>query len=135
MATQIFVNLPVKNIEQSKTFFSTIGYTFKPEFTNEQGACMIVSDTIFVMLLAENFFRTFTKKQLADATKMTESIICLSMENRQDVNEIVHKAVAAGASKSKEPQEHGFMYEWGFEDIDGHLWEFVCMENPGGEKA
>jgi predicted lactoylglutathione lyase len=130
MATQIFVNLPVKNLNQSVAFFTKLGYAFNPEFTNENAACMIVSDDIFVMLLTEDKFKTFTPKAICDATKSTEVLVCLSSESRKEVDEMVRKAVAAGGTTYNEPQDHGFMYGHGFQDLDGHIWELVYME-PG----
>lgn len=129
MATQIFVNLSVKNLEKSTAFFAQLGYSFNPQFTNELAASMIISDNIYVMLVTEDFFRTFTKKAVADATKTTESIICLSTDSREAVDALVRKAVAAGGTTPNEPQDQGFMYAHGFEDLDGHLWEVVYMEH------
>ncbi|GAB3882168.1 VOC family protein [Spirosoma agri] len=130
MATQIFVNLPVKDLTKSIAFFTQLGYTFNPQFTDENATCMVISDTIFVMLLVEPFFRRFTKKKIADATTVTESIICLSADSRQGVDELADKALAAGGSVSNEPQDEGFMYSRSFQDVDGHLWEIMYME-PG----
>ena len=98
MTRQIFVNLPIKNMERSKAFFSALGFTFNPQFTNEQGACMVISDTIYTMLLVEPFFQTFTKKPIADATKTTEVLVCLSCESRAEVDSLVKKAIAAGGT-------------------------------------
>lgn len=128
MSTRIYVNLPVKNLNRTKEFFSSLGFLFKPEFTNEQGACMVVSDTIHVMLLTESFFQTFTSKPIADATKVTEVLVCLSCESRTKVDELVARAVAAGGKTPRAPQDHGFMYGHGFEDLDGHIWEVIYME-------
>lgn len=128
MAQQIFVNLPVKDLERSKAFFQKLGYSFNPQFTNEQGACMVISDTIYAMLLTEPFFQTFTKKPMADATKSTEVIVCLSCESRSQVDELVAKALAAGGKAPNPKQDHGFMYGHGFEDLDGHLWELMYMD-------
>ncbi|MEP7155432.1 MAG: VOC family protein [Betaproteobacteria bacterium] len=128
MSTQIFVNLPVKDLPKSKEFFGKLGYTFNPQFTNEQGACMVVADNIFVMLLTEDFFGTFTKKPVADAKKSTEVLVCFSAESRASVDELVAKAVAAGGAAPNPKQDHGFMYGHGFEDLDGHLWEVVYMD-------
>jgi uncharacterized protein len=125
---KIFVNLPIKNMERSKTFFGALGFSFNPQFTNEQGACMVVSDSIYVMLLVEPFFQTFTKKQIADAAKTTEVLICLSCDSRAEVDELVRKAVAAGGSTPNAPQDHGFMYGHGFQDLDGHIWELMYMD-------
>lgn len=128
MPQQIFVNLPVQDLPRSKAFFSQLGYTFNPQFTNDQGACMVISDTIYAMLLTEPFFQTFTKKPVADATKTTEVLICLSCESRAQVDEQVAKAIAAGGSAPNAVQDHGFMYGHGFQDPDGHLWELMYMD-------
>ena len=128
MATQIFVNLAVKDLPKSKAFFSALGYSFNPQFTNDDAACMVISDTISTMLLTEPFFKGFTSKELVDAKKSTEAIVCLSAESRAAVDEIVSKAVAAGGRIYNEPQDHGFMYCHGFEDLDGHQWEFAFMD-------
>lgn len=139
MPAQIFVNLPVKNLDKSIEFFTRLGYKFNPQFTNENATCMIVGDNIFVMLLVQKFFQTFTKKSLCDATKSTEVLVCLSCDSRAAVDEQVRKAVAAGATTPRAPQDHGFMYGHGFEDLDGHIWELMHMDMsampPGEEKA
>lgn len=129
MTTNVFINLPVKDLEKSKAFFAHLGYTFNPQFTDENATCMIISDTIYTMLLTEPFFKNFTKKDIADAHKSSEVIVCLSCENREQVDAIVKKAVEAGAKTPTSPQDHGFMYAHGFEDLDGHLWEYTYM-NP-----
>lgn len=128
MSTQIFVNLPVKNLRQSIEFFTQLGFQFNPQFTDETATCMIVSENIFVMLLTHEKFKTFTPKAICDATKSTEVLTCLSMESREQVDERVRKAIAAGGTTYSEPQDHGFMYAHGFQDLDGHIWELVYME-------
>jgi uncharacterized protein len=128
MSRKIFVNLPIKDMERSKSFFSALGFSFNPQFTNEQGACMVVSDSIFAMLLVEPFFQTFTRKPIADARKSTEVLVCLSCDSREDVDALVRKALAAGGTAPNAPQDHGFMYGHGFEDPDGHVWELVWMD-------
>ena len=128
MATKIFVNLPVKDLDKSVTFFTALGYTFNPQFTNEKATCMIISEDIFVMLLVESFFQNFTKKEIADATKCTESIICLSADSREEVDGLVSKAIAAGGSAPNAKQDQGPMYGHGFQDLDGHLWEVMYMD-------
>jgi uncharacterized protein len=128
MNKQIFVNLPVKNLEKSKAFFSALGYTFNPQFTDQNAACMIISeDSIYAMLLAEDFFKTFTAKPIAQAHEVTEVLNCLSCESRQEVDGLVAKAIAAGGKAPRAPQDHGFMYAHGFEDLDGHIWELAYM--------
>lgn len=131
MATQIFVNLPVKDLDKSVEFFTKLGYTFNAQFTNEQATCMNISDTIFVMLLVEPFFQTFTTKAIADATKTVESIICLSADSRDAVDALVGKAVEAGATNYKDKIDYGWMYSHSFQDLDGHLWEFAWMDPAG----
>jgi uncharacterized protein len=129
MAREIFVNLPIKNMERSKVFFGALGFTFNPQFTNEQGACMVIEDgSIYAMLLVEPFFQSFTKKPVADASKSTEVLICLSCASRAEVDDLVKKAIAAGGSAPNAPQDHGFMYGHGFQDPDGHLWELMYMD-------
>lgn len=128
MAKQIFVNLPVKSLKKSIDFFTQLGFTFNPQFTDETATCMIVGDNIFVMLLTEEKFKTFTPKQICDATKSTEVLVCISSESREKVDEMVRKAVAAGGTTYREPRDHGFMYEHGFQDLDGHIWEIVFMD-------
>jgi len=132
MARQIFVNLAVKNLERSIDFFTALGFGFDPKFTNDDAACMVVGTDIFVMLLVEPFFRTFTGKELCDATRATEVLVCLSCDSREQVDELVAKAAKAGGRIPRTPQDHGFMYGHGFEDLDGHLWELVYLV-PGAE--
>ncbi len=132
MATNnIFVNLPVKDLNRTKEFFSKVGFEFNPQFTNEQAACLVISENIYAMLLTEEFFQSFiqnTKKEIADATKHTEVIVALSAESREEVNVLVNRALEAGATHYNEPVDHGFMYSWSFQDPDGHLWEIVYMD-------
>jgi len=130
MSTKIFVNLPVKDLNKSIEFFTKLGYKFNPQFTDETATCMIVSEEIYVMLLTHNKFKTFTPNQICDATKSTEVLVCLSCESRKEVDELVRKAVAAGGNTYNKPQDHGFMYAHGYQDLDGHIWELIYME-PG----
>lgn len=128
MTTKIFVNLPVKNLNKSIEFFTKLGYSFNQQFTDETATCMIVTDDIFVMLLTEEKFKTFTPKEICDARKATEVLVCLSLESREKVDEMVRKAVAAGGATYNDPQDLGFMYAHGFQDLDGHIWELIYME-------
>jgi predicted lactoylglutathione lyase len=128
MARKIFVNLPVKDLNRSVEFFTALGFTFNQQFTDETATCMIVSDDIFVMLLTEAKFKSFTPKEICDTTKSTEVLVCLSCGSRAEVDDMVGKAVAAGGSTYNEPQDHGFMYAHGFQDPDGHIWGLVYME-------
>lgn len=131
MSKKIFVNLPVANLPRSVAFFTALGYRFNPQFTDENATCMIVSDDIYVMLLVNPYFAGFTPKPVADARSATEVLICLSTDSREEVDDIVRKAVAAGAATPMPAQDHGFMYQHGFEDLDGHQWEYAYM-HPGG---
>jgi predicted lactoylglutathione lyase len=127
MHAQIFVNLPVADMARSKAFFSALGYAFNPDFTNDQGAALVLGDRIYAMLLTRDFFASFINKPVADAKTSTEVLVCLSCESRAEVDTLVAKAVAAGAQVPRQPQDHGFMYGHGFEDLDGHIWELVYM--------
>lgn len=128
MATQIYVNLPVKNLQKTVDFFTGLGFSFDPTFTDENATCMIVGENIYVMLLVEPFFKTFTRKELVDATKSTEVILCLSAESREKVDEMVNKALAGGGTAPNPKQDHSYMYGHGFQDLDGHLWEVMYMD-------
>lgn len=133
MNKQIFVNLAVKDLDKSKAFFGALGFTFNPQFSNEQGACMIIAeDSIYAMLLTEDFFKTFIDKPIARAHEVTEVLNCLSCESREEVDDLVAKALAAGGKAPRKPQDHGFMYAHGFEDLDGHIWELVYMSGAPG---
>jgi predicted lactoylglutathione lyase len=132
MHQQIFVNLPVKDIERTRAFFSALGFRFEPKFSDEKALCMVISDSIFAMLLHEDFFKTFTKKPVADARQSTEVLVCLSCQSREEVDGLVAKALAAGGKAPMPVQDMGFMYGHGFEDLDGHQWELVHMS---GEPA
>lgn len=128
MSKQIFVNLPVKNLERSIDFFTQLGFTFNPQFTDETATCMIVADNIFVMLLTEAKFKNFTPKEICNAQKFTEVLLALSYESSATVDDMVRKAVAAGGNAYSDPQDHGFMYQHGFADLDGHIWELFYMD-------
>jgi predicted lactoylglutathione lyase len=128
MIRQIFVNLPVKDLARSKAFFEALGLSFNPRFTNEQGACLMIAEDIHAMLLVEPFFQGFTKLPVADARKSTEVLVALSCDSRAEVDVLVAKARAAGGSTPNAPTDHGFMYQHGFADPDGHQWEVFWMD-------
>ncbi|MEU1542656.1 VOC family protein [Actinacidiphila glaucinigra] len=128
MSTQIFVNLPVQDLPRSKAFFGGLGFSFDDRFTDDNAACLVIGEGIFAMLLVEPFFRKFTKKEVADATKTTEAIVCLGVESRERVDELADTALATGGHPSNEPMEQGPMYGRSFQDPDGHLWEVVYMD-------
>ncbi len=127
MHSQIFVNLPVKDLKRAVDFYTALGYTFNPQFTDENATCMIVGENLFVMLLVEKFFRSFTSKDIVDTSRATEVLTCVSCESKAQVDALVAKARAAGAKVPREAQDHGFMYSHGYEDLDGHTWELVHM--------
>ena len=127
MAKQIFVNLPVKDLGKTIEFFKKLGFEFNPQFTDENATCMVVNDNIFVMLLVEKFFKTFTQKEICDTTKNTEVIIALSTESREKVDQMLENVIKAGGKESRKPQDHGWMYGRSFEDLNGHLWEIIYM--------
>lgn len=128
MTRQIFVNLSVKDLNKSVEFFTKLDFTFNPQFTNENATCMIVDENIFVMLLVEKYFQTFTPKEICDTSKSTEVLVALSFVSRGEVDVMVAKAIAAGGTTYKEPNDMGFMYQHGFQDLDGHLWEIFFMD-------
>jgi predicted lactoylglutathione lyase len=137
VTTKIFVNLPVKDLNKTIEFFTKLGFKFNPQFTDKNATCMIIGEDIFVMLLVEKFFQTFTKKEICDTSKNTEVIVALSVESREKVDKIISKATGAGGRESREPQDHEWMYGRSFEDINGHLWEIIYMDErtiKNGEK-
>lgn len=128
MATQIFVNLPVGDLPASVAFFTQLGFGFNQQFTDDTAACMVVSDSIYVMLLTHEKFKMFTPNPVSDAREATEVLICLSQPNRAAVDDVVRKAIAAGGNTYNQPQDYGFMYGHGFQDLDGHIWELMYMD-------
>lgn len=127
IASQIFVNLPVTDLKRSIEFFTALGFTFNPQWTDDTATCMIVGDNIFAMLMISERFQTFTPKPVLDARQATEVLLCLSLESRAAVDTMVAKALANGGSTYKEAEDHGFMYGHAFQDVDGHIWELVHM--------
>jgi uncharacterized protein len=127
MHSQIYVNLPVKDLPKSRTFFESMGYTFNEEWSNAQGACMVLGPNLHAMLLQEDYFKTFISKSIVNAKFSTEVLVCLSCANREQVDALVAKAVAAGGNIPRPTVDHGFMYLHAFEDLDGHIWELVAM--------
>ncbi|WP_328916893.1 MULTISPECIES: VOC family protein [unclassified Streptomyces] len=128
MSTMIFVNLPVKDLDRSVEFFTALGYTFNQQFTDENATCMVISDTIYAMLLVEPYFSTFTKKAVADTSASTEAIIALALESKSEVDRIAEAALAAGAETAKETVDESPMYTRSFYDLDGHHWELFWMD-------
>jgi len=134
MITKLFVNLPIKDLNKTVEFFTKLGFTFNPQFTDENATCMIVGKDIFVMLLVEKFFKTFTKKEISDTTKNTEAIVALSAQSREEVDQMMEKVLDAGGREARDPQDHGWMYGRSFEDINGHLWEIFYMDESAMKK-
>lgn len=128
MSIKIFVNLPVKDLKKSMEFFTSLGFSFNPQFTDENAACLVFSESIYAMLLTEKFFKTFVTKEIADTNKTTEVINALFLDSRKAVDELVDKAMQAGAKKYRDPDEMDFMYSRSFSDLDGHLWEVGYMD-------
>jgi uncharacterized protein len=128
MSRMIFVNLPVKDLTKSVDFFTRLGFEFNPAFTDQNATCMVVSEQACVMLLVEDFFKTFTKKDITDTVTHTEAILALSADSRQEVDELLGKAVAAGGQQLDTGQDEDFMYTRSFADLDGHLWELLWMD-------
>ncbi len=134
MSRKLFLNLPVKDLKRSMEFFQALGFAFNLQFTDDNAACMIIGESNFAMLLREEFFKTFTPKPIADATQVSEVLIAMDCESREQVDEMVGKAVAAGGSTYNAPKDHGFMYQHGFQDLDGHIWEVFSMDANFGKQ-
>ncbi|AZB42119.1 glyoxalase/bleomycin resistance/extradiol dioxygenase family protein [Bacillus sp. FJAT-42376] len=126
--SKVFINLPVKDLDQTVEFFTKLGFEFNPHFTDKNATCMIINEYSYVMLLVEDYFKTFTKKDISDSAKSTEVIVALAAESREHVDEIVNKALDAGGKSSNDPIDHGFMYGWSFQDVNDHLWEVFYMD-------
>jgi uncharacterized protein len=132
-SNHLFVNLPVKSLEKSKRFFEEIGFEFDEQMTDKNAACVIVGPNMFVMLLAEDFFRSFTQKAIADTSSANEVIVSISADSKASVDELVENALSAGAVPSSERMDNEFMYAWSFQDLDGHLWEVMYMPDNQDE--
>jgi predicted lactoylglutathione lyase len=128
MSTKIFVNLPVKDLNKSKEFFASIGFTINPQFSDETAACVVITEDIYAMILTHKKFKEFTPKEIADASKTSEVLTCLSFESKEKVNELVDKALQSGGSETRAPMDYGFMFSRSFNDPDGHIWEIIWMD-------
>lgn len=128
MINAIFVNLPVENLKRSVEFFTKLGFKFNAQFTDEQSTCMIVNDQVYVMLLEHAKFKSFINKEIA-GPNTTEAILAFGCESADEVRSLTERALAAGAKQINAPEDMGFMFSWGFEDLDGHLWDLFWM-NP-----
>ena len=127
MHSEIYVNLPVRDLKRSVDFFTKLGYTFHPQFTDENATCMILGPKLYAMLLTEKFFSSFTNKAITDTSKATEVLTCVACTSRAEVDKLVGIARANGAQVPRQAQDHGFMYAHGYEDLDGHTWELIHM--------
>jgi predicted lactoylglutathione lyase len=128
MSVKIFVNLPVTDLTKSIEFFAALGFAHNPQFTDENASCVVFGDTVYAMLVTKPFFKTFTTKEIADSATTTEAIVALSLDSREQVDEVADKALAAGGGFVKEAEDHGFMYGRSFEDLDGHIWNLFWMD-------
>jgi predicted lactoylglutathione lyase len=132
MSRMIFVNVPVKDLQRSVEFFTALGFEFNPQFTDENATCMVINDDAAVMLLVEDFYRTFTTKQVADASQVSEVLIGISAATREEVDQLVDAAVAGGASEAGDPIQMDGMFQRAFHDLDHHKWEVIWMD-PAAE--
>jgi len=128
MKTKIFLNLPVKDLNRSIAFFTQLGFSFNPKFTDDKATCLIIGENINVMLLVEEFYKTFTNKQICNTDTTSEVLIAVSVEMREEVDEMMVKVVKAGGSEYMKRQDYGWMYQRVFLDIDGHHWEVFFMD-------
>jgi predicted lactoylglutathione lyase len=130
MHKQIFVSLPVADLQKTRAFFTALGFSFDPQFTNDDALGMIIGGNIYAMLLTRPFYETFTDKKIADTKQFIAAAICLTCESRQEVDELAARAREAGGTLPRPPKHYGAMYGQGFEDLDGHNWKLMYME-PG----
>lgn len=128
MTQQVFINLPVSDLPRAIRFYQALGYSLNPKFTDERAACVVISDTIYVMLLVRDFFQGFTRKSVADAHTQLQTLIALSADSRDEVDAVMDKALAAGGSEAGEPRDYGFMFQRSYADLDGHTWEVFFMD-------
>jgi predicted lactoylglutathione lyase len=135
MSRLIFVNVAVRDLPKSQEFFSALGFTFNQQFTDDKAACMIINDSAYVMLLTEPFFRGFTDNVVCDTSTHTEALLAVSCASKEEVDEMVRKAIAAGGRHAKDAMDHGFMYGWSFYDLDGHHWEVMWMDPKAAQSS
>ena len=128
MTQSLFVNLPIRNLKQTVDFFTALGFTFNPEFTNDVATCMNIREGVAVMLLEDKFFESFIDKTVPDTAKHSEVLLALMFETKEEVDLMGNKALAIGARRYREPEDNGYMYSWGFEDLNGHIWELGWMD-------
>lgn len=134
-ADKLFINLPVKDLNRAIAFFTSLDFAFDPQYTDDNASCMIVNEHCNVMLLVEEFYQSFIQKPVADASKSSEMILSILVANKEEVDRLVKKALAVGATIANDPVDMGFSYQWSFQDTDGHQWEFFCMMDVEPEQA
>lgn len=134
MIKHIFVNLPVKDLDKTKEFWTGLGFTFNATFTDEKAASLILGENIYAMLITKDFFKTFTKKEIVDSTKLVEVINALSVNSKNEVSELTKKAVDLGGKINREPDDYGWMYSQSITDLDGHIWEFLYIDETKAPK-
>lgn len=125
---KLFVNLPVRNLKQSMEFFSKLGFEFNQQFTDDKAACMVISAEAYAMLLTEPFFKTFTTREICDTNTHLQALLSVSCDSRAEVDRLVKIAVDNGGKQAGKPQDHGFMYDSSFYDLDGHGWGVLWMD-------
>jgi predicted lactoylglutathione lyase len=128
MPSKVFINLPVKDLERSKEFFQKLGFSFNPQFTDEKAGCMVVSESIFVMLLTDTYFKSFIDTEICNAHKSTEVLIALDANSADEVKQFIGQAESLGGRIYAEAKDHGFMYQHSFADLDGHKWEMAYVD-------
>ncbi len=127
MATNVFINLPVTDVERSKEFYTSLGWTLNPSFSDENSGSLVITDTIYVMILSHENYSRFTDKRIADTSTTSAVINALSVDTPEEVDDLLGRALAAGADEGR-PQDYGFMRSRTFSDPDGHLWEVFWMD-------
>ena len=127
MSRNLYVTLPVKDVQRSVDFFAALGFSFNSKFASDNGAALVINDSTTVMLASEAFFSTLTKVPIVDPRQATEALFSLSLDSRAEVDDLIHKAVAAGAQEGHDPEDYGFMYQRAFIDLDGHQWGVFQM--------
>jgi predicted lactoylglutathione lyase len=135
MKSNLFINLPVKNIQKTNAFFNGLGFKFNRKFSDEKATCMIINDSAYVMLLQNSFFKSFIKNEIVNARKSTEAILSIQKQSKAAVNKFAEKAIKLGGKKFREPYDYGFMYGKSFQDLDGHIWEVFWMDAAKMPKA
>ena len=124
---QIYVNLPVKDVQKTKDFWTKLGFTINEQFSDEKAVCVVLNDNTFVMFLTEEYFQTFSERPVSKGDT-TQVLVAVGMQSRAEVDQIVNAAVANGATQHEEAQDHGWMYQNSFWDIDGHGWNVMFTD-------